>query len=359
MLTGKKNKPKESFGRGVRLSEKNIASSMIISEDKRLSMISRNYAGIDMGSNSCKLLICDEKGNALCLKNYPTRLAEGMYKENKIMPEAFERGLQCFFECRQLLDKYGVEPHNLRAVATAACRMALNGGDFVKKIYDESHIRLEIIDGLEEALLNLKGAAEHVKGKSKYVVVYDLGGGSTEVTLATNTAVPDIICSISIPWGARNASEAFNLVEYSEEAGNKLRSEVDRYMDDFLAKADLAKHRDVCFVATSSTPLRLVSMIRGFGDYNRERADGLKVMRTEMDAAICELLRAKRKELANNPYIGDKRSYIFIAACVIFRRIYERLGIKELTASLKSAKDGIVAELIARDTKNEKHGKIR
>ena len=187
------------FGRGVRLSEKNIASLMIISEDKRLSMISRNYAGIDMGSNSCKLLICDEKGNALCLKNYPTRLAEGMYKENKIMPEAFERGLQCFFECRQLLDKYGVEPHNLRAVATAACRMALNGGDFVKKIYDESHIRLEIIDGLEEALLNLKGAAEHVKGKSKYVVVYDLGGGSTEVTLATNTAVPDIICSISIP----------------------------------------------------------------------------------------------------------------------------------------------------------------
>ena len=58
-----------------------------------------------------------------------------------------------------------------------------------------------------------------------------------------------------------------------------------------------------------------------------------------------------REELAQNPYIGDKRSYIFIAACVIFRRIYERLGVSELTASLKSAKDGIVAELIARDRK--------
>ena len=42
------------------------------------------------------------------------------------------------------------------------------------------------VDGLEEAKLNLKGAMEHVWGKSKYVVVYDLGGGSTEVSLASN-----------------------------------------------------------------------------------------------------------------------------------------------------------------------------
>lgn len=314
-------------------------------------MTSKNYAGIDLGSNSCKLLICDENGRALCVKNYPTRLAEGMYKENKITPEAFERGQQCFFDCRQLLDKYNVSPQNLRAITTAACRMAANGREFVKKIYDESHIRLEIIDGREEALLNLKGAAEHVRGKSKYLIVYDLGGGSTEVTLAANTDNPEILQTISIPWGARNASEAFNLVEYSAEAGDRLRVEVDGYLDDFLTKADLAAHSDICFVATSSTPLRLVSMIRGFGDYNRERADGLKMSRQEMDEAIDGLLRARREELAQNPYIGDKRSYIFIAACVIFRRIYERLGISELTASLKSAKDGIVAELIARDRK--------
>lgn len=312
-------------------------------------MTNKTYAGIDLGSNSCRLLICDEKGNKLCLKNYPTRLAEGMYKENKITSEAFERGQRCFFECRQLLDKYNVEPQNLRAVTTAACRTAANGREFVKKIFDESRIRLEIIDGLEEAMLNLKGAAEHVRGQSRYLVVYDLGGASTEVTLATNDENPEIVYSVSIPWGARNASEAFGLVEYSENAAGRLRAEVDRYMDDFLVKADLAKHQDICFVATSSTPLRLVSMIKKFGDYDRERADGLKMTREEMDCAIDGLLKAKQKVLAQNPYIGDKRSYIFIAACVIFRRIYERLGIETVTASLKSAKDGIVAELIARD----------
>jgi exopolyphosphatase/pppGpp-phosphohydrolase len=90
-------------------------------------------------------------------------------------------------------------------------------------------------------------------------------------------------------------------------------------------------------------------MINNFGDYNRERADGLKMNKSQMDEAIESILYSKREDLAGNPYIGDKRSYIFIAACVIFKSIYESLGLHELTASLKSAKDGIVASLIERD----------
>ena len=69
---------------------------------------------------------------------------------------------------------------------------------------------------------------------------------------------------------------------------------------------------------------------------------------------VAKLLSAKRKELAASPYVGDKRSYIFVAACIIFKTIYERLGLEEITASLKSAKDGIVASLIERD----KNGKV-
>lgn len=312
-------------------------------------MTSKTYAGIDLGSNSCKILIVDENGKHLCLKNYQTRLAEGMYEHNRLTKEAFERGQQCFFEYRQLLDKYNVDPENMRAITTAACRMAENGAEFVKNIYNEARIKLEIIDGLEEAKLNLKGALEHVCGKSKYVVVYDLGGGSTEVTLATNNKNPEIIYSISIPWGARNSSEAFDLVEYQPANAQKLQEEINAYMDDFLAHADLPAHQDICFVATSSTPLRLVSMVKQFGDYDRERADGLQMTRDEMDEAINKLFHSSREKLADNPYIGDKRSYIFMAACVIFKTIYERLNVTCLTASLKSAKDGIVAELIERD----------
>lgn len=314
--------------------------------------MTKNYAGIDLGSNSCKIIICDENKKTLRIENTSTRLAEGMYKDNCITKEAIERCQKCFYEYRNLLDKYNVPQENVRAITTAACRMAKNGGDVVKMILAESGIKLEIIDGKEEAELNLKGAVEHVLEKSEYVVVYDLGGASTEVTLAKNSKNPEIISTVSIPWGARNSSEAFDLVEYDENRANKLRQEVDKSLETFFEKAGNIAEKNVSFVATSSTPLRLVSMIRQFGCYDREKADGLIMSKAEMDEAIAKLLSAKRAELAKNPYIGDKRSYIFISAAVIFKQIYDRLGVDKITASLKSAKDGIVAELIERDKNN-------
>jgi exopolyphosphatase/guanosine-5'-triphosphate,3'-diphosphate pyrophosphatase len=300
------------------------------------------------------MIICDENKKVLFVDNISTRLAEGMHKNNRITDEAIDRCLKCFYEYKRVLDKYNVPHKNIRAITTAACRVAENGSELIKKIYAESHVKLEIIDEKEEAELNLKGAIEHVLGKSKYVIVYDLGGASTEVTLAENSKNPKIISTVSIPWGARNSSEAFDLVEYNEERANELRGEVDKTLDKFFEKAGNYDKKDVAFVATSSTPLRLVSMINEFGSYDREKADGLVMNKEDIDRSITGLFTAKRTELAKNPYIGDKRSYIFISAGVIFKQICDRLDVDRVIASLKSAKDGIVADLIERDKANLK-----
>ncbi len=311
-------------------------------------MTEKCYAAIDLGTNSCRLLICDATGKELCKETVSTRLGEELYKSGLFTPQAMERGIECFFNFRQLIDKYNVV--KTRAIATAACRMAGNSEEFIKRVWNESRIKIEVIDGFEEARLNLKGALSHVCGQTKYVVVYDLGGGSTEITLATNTANPHILHTISIPWGARNASEAFNLVEYNADNAARLRQDIGARTESFVKKSYLDTYRDdVCFVATSSTPLRLVSIINNFETYDRDRADGMTMTKAEMDAAIDSIFHSTRAEMADNSYIGDKRSYIFIAACVIFQTIYERLGADKILASLKSAKDGIVAELIEKD----------
>lgn len=310
------------------------------------------FAAIDLGTNSCRLLICDENGKCLAKEVVATRLGEGMCREMKFTDEAIERGIKCFYEYKKVIDNYNVV--KTRAIATAACRMASNGQDFIKKVRNESLIEIEVIDGYEEARLNLKGALSHVKGKTKFVVLYDLGGGSTEITLATNDDKPHILYTISIPWGARNASEAFNLREYREENAQKLRQEIDNYVQEFVRKSALENyHDDVSWVATSSTPLRLVSMVKDFGEFDREKADGLIMNREDMDKAISTILGLSEAEMADNPYIGDKRSTIFVAACIIFKTIYDGLNVDEITASLKSAKDGIIEELM----EENKHGK--
>ena len=320
-------------------------------------MAEKCFAAIDLGTNSCKLLICDEKGKQIHKEARSVRLGEGLYKGNRFTHDAMERGLKCFFDYRQIMDKYNVV--ETRAVATAACRMAENSDEFLKNVYAESGIKVEVINGYEEARLNLKGALSHVCGKTKFVVLYDLGGGSTEITLATNTPNPHILHTVSIPWGARNASEAFNLVEYREENAARLGQDIKARVESFVKKSYLENYiKDVCFVATSSTPLRLVSMVEDMGVYDREKADGKILYKEDMDKVVDKILHSTRAEMADNPYIGDKRSYIFIAGCVIFKTIYDGLGAKEVTASLKSAIDGITDELIEKDRKNGKTDKI-
>ena len=131
-------------------------------------------AAIDLGTNSCRLLIADRSGRTLYKNAISTRLGEGMSAGNRFTDEAVMRGIECFCTFKMTMDEYGTEKY--RAIATAACRTAENGAEFAKKIKQQSGIDLEIIDGYEEAVLNLKGALLNVRDeKAGYVVVYDLG----------------------------------------------------------------------------------------------------------------------------------------------------------------------------------------
>lgn len=314
-------------------------------------MSSKNLAAIDLGTNSCRLLISDENGNYLYNDAISTRLGEGMYGNMKFTNEAIERGLDCFGKFKLKMNEFEVKHY--RAIATAGCRMASNGMDFIKLVEEKTGIEIEVIDGMEEARLNLEGALMNVKGKSKYIVAYDIGGGSTEITLATNDDNAEIIYSVSIPWGARNSSEAFDLVEYNEGSAEKLHQEIMNWVKKFKIDSDFVKYSDgVCCVATSSTALRLASWVKNYGRYEREKSDGAEVSTQNLNEVIGKIQNMNQIEMAQSPYIGENRSFIFQTACVIFKTIYDELEIKNIITSLKTAKDGIIGELV------KKYGKI-
>lgn len=308
-------------------------------------MANGNLAAIDLGTNSCRLMITNQKGFVIFRKTETTKLGEGLHASGKFTDAAIERGLKCLAEYADIMKEYGVIEY--KAIATASCRMAKNGEEFVKAVEELCGIRLDIIDAKEEALLNVKGARLNADANAEYVVVYDLGGGSTEITLATNKDNPEIVYTVSIPWGARNATEAFNLLEYDEENASKLADEVRKYTRDFLQKSNLEKYREKCeFLATSSTPLRLVSMSHELGEYNRYNADGVSETIEQLDKQIAKIQKMDFTQMAENPYIGENRAAIFQAACVIFKTIYDELQIKVLKASLKGAQEAMINDLV-------------
>lgn len=320
-------------------------------------MNNKNLAAIDLGTNSCRLRITDENGNLIYRESVTTKLGEGMIKNMSFTDEALGRGLKCFNHYAELMKEYDVGSY--RAIATASCRMAKNGQQFVKMVEEMSGIKLEVISEREEALLNLRGAALNARKDAESIFVYDLGGGSTELTLALNDKEPKVLYTISIPWGARNASEYFDLCEYDEQKALPLKKEIEKYTRGFMIDSEFLQYLPkCCAIATSSTPLRLMNMIKNTESYDRDFADGLCAPTAKYDEQIEKIYKSSLVDLSQNPYIGKNRAPIMVAAGVIFQTIYKTLQIKELISSLKGAQDAIISDLAKENKANGKINKI-
>ena len=308
-------------------------------------MSKNNIAAIDLGTNSCRLLISSPNGTPVYRDAISTRMGEGMLKNNCFTEDAVKRGIDCFAKFKSDMQKYDVKKY--WAVATAACRMANNGADFIEKVKEETGINIDIISPTEEARLNLNGAVLNtINRQYKYVIIYDIGGGSTEITLATNEPQSKILHTISIPLGARNASDKFCLNDYNHSNAENLIKEIQKYTKDFVVKSQMDKYRDsLCFLATSSTALRLAHLSRGWEPYIREKADNIAIDVESFNKVINALYQTNLKQREENPCIGKNRAPIIIAACIIFSQIYKDLGAKEIITSLKAAVEGMIMEL--------------
>ena len=301
-------------------------------------------AAMDLGTNSNRLLIADTAGNAV----KHVALGEGLAESGKFCRRATERAICSFMDFAEMLKLYNVRRY--RAIATAACRMSANTAAFRAEVKRTSGVDIEVISEYEEARLTLLGARLNAQAGKKYLLVYDLGGGSTEVTLATNAAMPEILATVSVPLGARNATEMFGLANYNEAGAKALEEAVLKYLEPFFAQtAGIDYHGQAALVATSSTPLRLVSLIKKMPKYDKFASDGVTVATADLDRVIGEILPLSYAKRAESVYIGPQRAKIFVAALVIFRTIFRALGEAELTASLKSAQEAIVAELAAEE----------
>ena len=302
-------------------------------------------AAIDLGTNSNRLLIADKDGKILYRDVRHVALGDGLAETGQFAEVSMERAICSFMDFKEMMDVYGVTQY--RAIATAACRMSENAKEFLQEVKKVSGVDLEIISEFEEARLTLLGAKLNAPQDKKYLFVYDLGGGSTEITLATNENVPQIIETISVPLGARNATEIFNLRDYQKKGAEELESAVKKYVDTFIEKIkDINYEGQTALVATSSTPLRLAAVIAKHPAYDKFASDGLSMTTKELDKTISSILTMDFAARAESPYIGRNRAGIFVAALIIFRTIYHALGCSSMVASLKGAQEAIIAELV-------------
>ncbi len=283
-----------------------------------------NYAAIDIGTNSCRLLIAaiqDGRLQPVCRKLQTTRLGEGLNQSGIINPEALERTLKCIEDFKTTMQEYQVEA--CRAIATSAVREAENGGELLNQARKKTGIEIEIISGAEEAELSYQGVTGSLKIEHLPLVV-DLGGGSTEFIIKDDQHFP-----ISLPVGAVRATES-NM----------------KAIDIADALAPLAEYRDLLapypLVLVGGTGTSMVAIKHALPVYDPDLVHG-QVLRREEIADIYDMLERMSLRLRQRlPGLQPERADIIPKGVMIVLLIMDILSRDQIIVSDSDLLEGII-----------------
>jgi exopolyphosphatase/guanosine-5'-triphosphate,3'-diphosphate pyrophosphatase len=312
----------------------------------------RHYAALDLGTNNCRLLIARPTGGGFTVVDAFSRivrLGEGLASSGRLSDAAIERTIAALRICADKLRRRNVALS--RSVATEACRQAANGPEFIQRVYRETGIVLDIITAEEEARLAVLGCHALLEPGDGPALVFDIGGGSTELVVVDSTGeTPRILDWHSAPWGVVSLTEARGIVGDNDAKARaaayaRMRGAVEEAFAPFVAR--LSKINGTPrLLGTSGTVTTLASVHLGLPSYDRNAVDGLIVPAASMRAVsqrVAELDLAGRSAI---PCIGAERADLVVAGCAILETIMdiwpaERLGIAD-----RGIREGILRRLI-------------
>lgn len=316
------------------------------------------YAAIDLGTNNCRLLIARPSGDHFMVIDAfsrVVRLGEGLAQSGRLSDAAMDRALGALHICAEKLRKRGV--HLARSVATEACRRAANGAAFIERVHSETGIRLNIITAEEEARLAVLGCHILLEPGEGPAMIFDIGGGSTEMVLVdTSAAVPHILDWQSVPWGVVSLTESIGPIELTPQARAAAYGEMRRRINEGFARfservgparSAAAAAGGLRLLGTSGTVTTLASLHLGLPQYDRSAVDGVIVPTDSMRAISQRLAHISPEERVAVPCIGRERADLVVAGCAILESIFdiwpaERLGIAD-----RGIREGILRSLMA------------
>jgi exopolyphosphatase/guanosine-5'-triphosphate,3'-diphosphate pyrophosphatase len=313
------------------------------------------YAAIDLGTNNCRLLIArPAEANFVVIDAFSrvVRLGEGLAQTGRLSDEAMERAVGALRVCADKLKRRNV--HLARSVATEACRRATNGQAFIDRVRQETGIRLDIISAQEEARLAVLGCHILLEDGIGPAVIFDIGGGSTELVLIEPGApVPRILDWQSVPWGVVSLTETVGGDELDPEARAARYAEMRRVVSDsFAAFADrIAPWRggEVRLLGTSGTVTTLASLHLDLPQYDRKAVDGLIVPAASMREISDRLSTMAPEERRRLPCIGNERADLVVAGCAILEAILDIWPANRLGVADRGIREGILRSLMSAD----------
>lgn len=334
------------------------------------------YAALDLGTNSCRMLVAQPKGNQFHVVDSfskSVQLGQGLEASGRLSRAAMQRTLQAIRICRSKIDRHGVKRYRL--VATEACRRAKNGAEFLDRIRQDTGLKLEIIAPEEEARLAVVSCAPLVSAKTEQVLVVDIGGGSTELVWIDISRVPRVerpralmrlhtgfapdpnspfpaarvVDWISVPLGVATLRDQFSDVEDDAARFALMSWYFEENLAEFAPYASEQTREGFQVIGTSGTVTTVAASHLGLRRYDRSKVDGLRMTSDQIDTVIRSYLEMGPAGRRADPRIGRDRQALIMSGAAILQALLRVWPTDRLSVADRGLREGLLYAQMSAD----------
>jgi exopolyphosphatase/guanosine-5'-triphosphate,3'-diphosphate pyrophosphatase len=336
------------------------------------------YGALDLGTNNCRLLVArpSRRGfQVIDAFSRIIRLGEGVSQTGRLSDEAMRRTMDALKICSEKMQRRNVG--RSRLIATEACRVAMNGREFVERVQEETGLNIEVITRETEARLAVAGCASLLDHTCDWALVFDIGGGSTELiwldlsrlgtrkrqTLSERVKAQSAIAAwTSLPVGVVTLAEKFGGRHVDDEI---FMAMVESVLEKLIPFED--EHRfggkiadgNAHLLGTSGTVTTIAGVHLRLECYSRSKVDGCWLTDQEIRTVSKELLSLNYDGRSKQACIGPDRADLVLAGCAILEAIMRLWPCRLLRVADRGLREGILTSLMAEDFGSRDNGRRR
>lgn len=337
------------------------------------------YAALDLGTNSCRMLIARPKGSQFVVVDSfskSVQLGAGLEATGRLSRASIKRTVQALRICRKKLQNHNVT--KMRLVATEACRRAKNAAEFHRLVKRETGLSLEIIAPEEEARLAVISCAPLVSEQTEQLLVVDIGGGSTELVWIDISKVPKaeraksimrlhrgfrqdhsveaiervnakVVDWISVPLGVATLRDIFDDVEDDAARFALMSCHFEENLAGFSPFETEQTKEGFQIVGTSGTVTTVAASHLGLKRYDRNKVDGLMMSSVQIDAVVREYLALGPKGRLADPRIGRDRQALIMSGTAILQALLRIWPTDRLSVADRGLREGLLYAQMSAD----------
>jgi exopolyphosphatase/guanosine-5'-triphosphate,3'-diphosphate pyrophosphatase len=314
------------------------------------------YGALDLGTNNCRLLVARPAGPGFRVVDAFSRivrLGEGLAATGALSEDAMGRALDALKICAGKITGRRVTAG--RYVATEACRQAANCDMFLARVREEVGLEIEIISSTEEARLVVGGCAPLLNPRIPYAVVFDIGGGSTEIVWLRlwggrdRRRRPQILGLVSLPFGVVTLTDRFGGAEVSPATYRAMVAETMTALAPFERTHDILRHvrtGRVQMLGSSGTVTTLAGIHLALPRYTRALVDGSVLTFEQIAVVSAHLAGLDLAGRAANPCVGRERADLVLSGCAILDAICATWPVGQLRVADRGVREGILFDLM-------------